>query len=313
MQRGSCYAAGGILLVLLACLPHLLYGNFDSLLKATMLGPLEYSSAQYSPLDAAAAHFRYVFGISDGAFRWYRPDTLLSVLLWVGGSAGLVVLFRRWGSASRRQRQAIVSLAVFALCTGASILMSGAAYPHYLIQAAPFFALSTGVLIDVLMRTRGRLVVLSLFLLVLLIPTLKTIGRYPETFNRVFETGTWSTGSAYRIADYIRDQNDTDEPIYLMTDHLVYWLIDAEPLTKLAHPSGIGKEFFLRMFLGPDATSDGEMRKILDQRPRYIVKKEKTRYLPESTRKLLENELRESYELVETIEDRRIQRRLNDP
>jgi hypothetical protein len=191
--------------------------------------------------------------------------------------------------------------------------MSGAAYPHYLIQAAPFFALSTGVLIDVLMRTRGRLVVLSLFLLVLLIPTLKTIGRYPETFNRVFETGTWPTGSAYRIADYIRDQNDTDEPIYLMTDHLVYWLIDAEPLTKLAHPSGIGKEFFLRMFLGPDATSDGEMRKILDQRPRYIVKKEKTRYLPESTRKLLENELRESYELVETIEDRRIHRRLNDP
>ena len=86
--------------------------------------------------------------------------------------------------------------------------------------------------------------------------------EYYSLISRYIATKKLTYGSAYEIAAYLKQENPSREPIYLMSDHIVYWLVDARPLTKIStHPSNVARDYLFEIVLGSDASTEGEIKK----------------------------------------------------
>ncbi len=100
----------------------------------------------------------------------------------------------------------------------------------------------------------------------------------------------------------------------MMTGHIAYWFLDTKPLTKSStHPSNIAKDYILKLIVGSDTSTQEEMRKILTQKPKFIVTQEDIWYLKNKpqAKLLLEDTLNQNYELIKQIRGNQIYRRLN--
>jgi len=101
----------------------------------------------------------------------------------------------------------------------------------------------------------------------------------------------------------------------MVTDHLVYWLLGGYPPTRLStHPSNIVKAELVAAIEGPSATPVTEMRKILEQRPAFIVRPRFVWYLPDTSEaeQLLEQTLARDYAIAAAVSNRGIFRRKPD-
>ena len=65
--------------------------------------------------------------------------------------------------------------------------------------------------------------------------------------------------------------------------------------------------------LGSEASTEGEIRKILTQEPKFIVRQKNIWYLSNKPQAkfLLDNTLHQNYELVKQIQGKQIYRRIN--
>ena len=103
--------------------------------------------------------------------------------------------------------------------------------------------------------------------------------------------------------------------LYLMSDHLAYWLLGAYPPTRMStHPSVLTKPEIIAAVEGADATPDTELRKILATRPAFIVKPPVVDYLagwPGLVR-MLDEALARDYVLETSIAGRQVYRRKPD-
>ena len=100
----------------------------------------------------------------------------------------------------------------------------------------------------------------------------------------------------------------------MMSDHIVYWFVDQYPLTKSStHPSNIAKDYLLKILVGLDTSTEKEMRKILIQKTKFIVREKHIWYLEDKpqAKLLLETTLQQKYELVKQIKGKIIYRRIN--
>ncbi len=99
----------------------------------------------------------------------------------------------------------------------------------------------------------------------------------------------------------------------MMENHLVYWLLDMKPLTKIVtHPSNISKEYLLRTVISKTTNTKEELLKILNQKPEFIVKGE-IFYLQSNpdAMALLMKTLQTQYVLVKNIQETQIYRRID--
>ena len=289
------YVAGGLLPLILTASPYFFTGQGGLWIASVFLAPLRYSDAGYSAIEAFTAQLQR--GFSTQALLW--ATSLL-------GAAWILVTRDRQTS---RQRHGIALVAVFLLGTTWSIVESGAAYPHYLIQIVPPLSLIAGFLLDCIVGTRYRLAFLGVFSLALIVSVRPIVAQYGRVSERLFTGQSLSYGAAYQIAAFLEKENPHKKPVYLMTDHIAYWLTDTRPLTKATtHPSNIAKEYMLETFAGRGASTQSEMAKVLGMTPMFIVKEANQWYLrmkPEA-RHLLESVLAADYMQVAEIDGRYI-------
>jgi hypothetical protein len=159
----------------------------------------------------------------------------------------------------------------------------------------------------------ARWLITGIVLLALATSMLSVIPEYENVVSRFLSGQTLTYGAPYEIAEYLKQENASREPVYLMTDHIVYWLIDAKPLSKsTTHPANITNTHLLEVLVGPGTTTEMELAKILDQKPRFIVTGYKSfmyiRTKP-AAMSLLRDTLKTHYELVKKIQGRHIYRR----
>lgn len=306
--RSLAFVFGGGLVVLITFLPYALSHQAQTWWASVVEAHWSYASAQHSVGGALARHAASVWRtLSDfGGSRF-----ALTALVWLGGLAGGALVVRRWPRTPPTRRRALGLVGWFLLATAVSVLRSGASREHYLIQLLPLLALPAGLLLDVLLATRARFVTPGVLALCLVV-SLRPIGReYVRLAARLRNDGPLVHGTAQRIAAHLEERGAADERIYLMTDHLAYWLLDAKPLGKITHPSNITRPYLLEYMIGPGATPEGEMARILASEPRYIVAKKRIWYLARTpeVRKMLRRDLRRHYVLEREIRDRQIYRR----
>lgn len=238
----------------------------------------------------------------------------ISLLMWIGGLIGIGSICFQWFNASREKRLKLLWLGLFIVGTGISVLKSGAAHTHYLIQLAPFTALTAAAFLNTFLFSIFNWLTIGIILLVLGLSIQPVVIEYGSVISRMMAHQKLKSGSAYEIAAYLNQENLESEPIYMMSDHIVYWLVDSQPLTQTStHPSNIAKDYLLKIIVGSEASTEGEMRKILAQKPKFIVKQKYIWYLNNESqaKSLLDNALEQDYELVKQIQGRQIYRRIN--
>ena len=314
VARGFAYAAGALLVVLLTVMPYLVSGRlplwFDTVIRAGLA-----FSSQHRSGDNLAKLVQNGFGLrADGATRY--QVLVLGVLLWLGGLAGLLCCAGRWRALAAPQRDAVVASAVLLIGATLAVVMTGPPYGHYLVQMVPWFAIFLGcALASVRRATPRRVLAAGIGLALIVTAVLQTRASYAALLTRIAQGKSLAYGPAYEIADHVRRAGAGARSLYLMSDHLAYWLLGAYPPTRMStHPSVLTKPEIIAAVEGADATPDTELRKILATRPAFIVKPPVVDYLagwPELAR-MLDDALARDYVLETSIAGRQVYRRKPD-
>jgi hypothetical protein len=222
------------------------------------------------------------------------------------------VALHRW-PASKYEKRQIVLLLIFLAGSTLSVVMTGPAHSHYLVQLTPFFAIFCSIGLTRLPARIPRIVVSLVGLVCIVISAILFVSsEYSGLTRRIKENRNFSYGPEYEIARYLRQENPAQKPVFLLSDIIVYWFIGQNPPTRLAtHPSNIVRQLYVQAVEGPDATTDGELRRILSYKPAFIVKAEHVWYLEENeeTTRLLGEALNKDYVLATVIDGQEIYRR----
>jgi hypothetical protein len=271
------YCLGSFGLIFLTYLPYLVTSNGSVWLDSVVLAPLSYSD-------------------SSGGIT----QVLLACLIaWI--------LVKLWQSIAKDREFSL--LQVFFLGTAVSILQGGAFYQHYYIQAFPFLALTLALFWTKLPSKFGRLVIIMLVTIGLTLEMKPILLQYQVIGDRVKAKESLTYGMGYEIAKYLKQQNPQQQSVYLMTDHIAYWLANLEPIAKsVTHPSNISKEYLLQHIPGSATSTSAELARILAKKPKFMIKPVEVFYLPANTpaELLLRQTLALEYQVVAKIGDRQV-------
>jgi hypothetical protein len=310
LKSGLAYAAGSSLIVLLVFLPYAITGNQKLWWSSVVLAPMSFASSQLSFFETLSKQVTIFWNFF---LDMKGPLFGISLIVWLGGSVGLVTGIAQWRNMSREKRLGFLFLIVFLFATELSILKGGTGGPtftRYLIQLVPFMSLAAASILCASKSFYTRLMVIGMVLLALVTSMPPIITEYEIVSSRVLHGLPINHGTAYAVAAYLRQHNVNHKPIYMMTDHIVYWLLDLKPLSKSStHPSNISREYLLKVLVGPGTTTEMELDKIFDQKPLFIVFNDKNiSYInrSEAARSLFIYRMTTQYKPVMNIEGRRI-------
>jgi Dolichyl-phosphate-mannose-protein mannosyltransferase len=290
LKRAGAYGLGGLLPLTLVFLPYVITQNENLFFNSVFLAPLYYVKSHYS-------------SATEATFVLIRAWDFSNVILWIGFLGGVVLFATHWKHYDAAQRYQTILISTFFLSMVWSIMSTGSDFPHYRIQLIPFMSLFAGYFFSFLQSNVSRGPSLILLIIGLVVPAKPVLDQYASLVAKLAAHQPLESDRGYRIASYIKSHNPSGESIYMMTDHVVYWLLGLNPIAKsVTHPSTIGREYLLKLFLGQHASTEGELATILAKRPLFLVKPENVWYLPSDAIKMLEDSISANYVLVSTID-----------
>ncbi len=303
----AAYTGGGLLVAAITTAPYVVAGELRLLWTSVIVAPLAYASSQMPVAEAVRQQASHAFGIYQGRPKIHVP--WLPALLWVGGASGFITYLWRWRRATAVERRAVIVVSLFAVGTAAGIAKGGNAPENYMIQLVPFAALFGASLVDRWPRY-ARLSILVVAGVAAMVSVRPVVDEYATIGHRLMAHEDLRLGAEYEIAAYLKQEGATGRPVYLMKDHIVYWFLGSFPLTRLTtHPSNIGRPALVSTVAGKGASTEGELRKVFEKKPEYVVKTDSIEYLSEGATRMLEGILADEYVLVKEIEGRQIFRR----
>ncbi len=173
--------------------------------------------------------------------------------------------------------------------------------------AAPLFAVAVR---DVGARWK------ALSWLVLLYPLLawgEPVARtYLHHVRRLAEGEPMWNDRAMRVVRYLDQTGARGQTLFLAEAHIGYWMLDSIPPTRVGHPSNLGRPAMTRAVVGPEWSSLRELATIFDQQPVFVVVPKETNILKLETeaRAYLWQRVEQDYQLVQTVDDLLIYRRV---
>lgn len=314
VRQAISYSLGSFLVCFLTFSPYWLTGHQQLWWLSVIVAPFNYSDSQLGKWES----FRR---LADGLISISQNQSTLGVtlVLWLGGFLGILVAClpqtRRFTHRSSQASARAGTLALITVSILISILETGAAYQHYLIQLVPCLGLGMAFLWKRLSRpVLLNRVVLGLTIVFLLSSLTPIIKEYRLVGDRRLAGDALTVGPAYDIAAYFREQEAEDEPIYMMSDHIVYWLIGSQPITPATtHPSNLSREYILDVIYGAETSPKSEITKVFAAEPKFVVKERFVSYLlsgeMQPVKTFIDQELANHYEQVAQIEGQLIYQR----
>ncbi len=311
LHHALIYSLGCFLVIFLTYFPYLITENSQIWWTSVIVAPLRYSSDDVTIIESLR---RLMTGLVNSSQN--QATVGVSIVNWIGGLLGIAAAFL---PRSRHQDISLfqaIALTLITLSVGLSILQSGATYQHYLIQMTPCLGLGTAILWQKLSKPRLLKQFISVVVLLALLSSLMPIiTEYRVVGGRLVAGSPLQTGPSYDIAAYFRDNQAENEPIYMMTDHLVYWLIDSQPLTAMTtHPSNLSRDYILEIVNGPGSSPESELAKVFAAEPKFVVKQRFVSYFlsgkMQNAKDFLNQQLANHYEKTTQIGDRFIYRRI---
>ena len=278
----AAYCLGSFGTIFLTYLPYLITNNSKIWFDSVILAPLSYSRSA---------------GDANAAINPIYACLILGLLIFL------------WSKISASKQREFVLLQVFTLGILVSIVRGGEFHQHYYIQLFPFLSLTIALLWDKIPYQIIRLSVVGLIAAGLFSALEPIAAQYQFMSDRLHAGQPLRYGTAYEIAAYLQENNPERAPVYLMKDHIIYWLTDLKPLSKAAtHPSNLGKDYLFEYISGAGSSSAVELERILAQKPKFIIKKIADPYIDDrpAIESILSAVLERDYRLDRQIGDREI-------
>ena len=302
IRRGLAYSLGGVIPVFLCFIPYWLERIpqvwWDSVVVASL-------NRANSDLQSYQVAWRLLGEVLISF--WDFDGFGLQALFWGGAITGALLVLEQLRLKQRSQVQQRLDwtlVVVFILTIQFSILGSGSAYSHYLLQIVPFLAIFSGVFVDGVVSQSRRAI--ALIILIFCLGTYPVLEQYAVILPRALTGSPLDQSPTKKIADYFINNDLEDRSICFLRAHLAHWYLGTYPITpSITHPSTIGKDYLLQALYGPKWSSPLEMKRLLALQPEFIVKEEYLFYLdnqPETT-ELLAAALDQSYTLVHSVKE----------
>jgi 4-amino-4-deoxy-L-arabinose transferase-like glycosyltransferase len=310
-RRGLAYAGGGLLVVATTWVPYLLTGQPEVWWNSVILVPFKFANSQFSVLENLIGQTEHALGVYRYPGGIVIRQPWVGLLLWLEGAAGLAVALRQWRTAGDKVRRGSALVILFLIGTGFSILKSGTAFEHYMIQLVPFSALLAAVFYEKVLSSHLRWPFLSLVVILLAVAIGPIVSEYRFMVSRALTGKELRYGAPYYIAAYLKRENTLGRPVYMLKDHIVYWLIGQYPLTRWVHPSNIARRHMLDAIVGEGASTEYALNEVLRKEPEFIVTEDNLPYLrnDKGAKRLLEETLASEFILVGETEGRKVYRR----
>ena len=156
-------------------------------------------------------------------------------------------------------------LIVYIVSISLSIFLSRLPNTHYLIQIIPFLS----ILIHDFKFNYQNFFFRSFYYLNIIFMTLVVSNLY---LNNQYRKNIGLIEHQFELRDWIINNLDKNDNIYLHHGHLIYNYIPQKTLTNFAHPNNIIKTDYLK-YINKDKfySSKDAWKKIKDQKPKFIV------------------------------------------
>lgn len=263
LHSGS-FLAGGLLLPLLTFMIYAFAGEIGPLIRSNWSVALDY--ARENPASLWERTGLVFFLLRHSLFS-------LNFFFWVAGLGGLWFIYGRSGRPSEECRFMGLTAAIFLLVT-LSMIKTGRAYQHYLLQMIPLAAVPGGVFLSRIFGLRGQIRWLGLILLITAtfgISLTPVVRHYYLIYHSVKHGSLHRHDPVYHVAQHLNRQGVRGQYVYFADAHIGYWLTGAKIPTRYVQPANIAIDYMVRGVDGPEATPVSELQKILAQKPVYIV------------------------------------------
>ncbi|PDH52961.1 MAG: hypothetical protein CNE98_02245 [Bacteroidetes bacterium MED-G17] len=290
------YCLGGFVGLFLIALPYLLIGKVDLWFRSTFLAPFSYSNYQMSVIKVFLKQLENIWWAT-----FPKGDlslVILGVFIWMGTFGYLL----NKKSAKEKKVLYIFVLVFF------SIIKSGAAFSHYLIQLFPFLCIFS-ILFFAKIFEKFRFETRNLILLPVFAASFSLGNQYFRNIWETLDPPRWTFGFSTRLVDSLENYYHTDDQFFFMCDHLTYWWFEKEPMRpSITHPSNITRDYLFEFMEKAEKSSFEEFQVLLKKKPTWIIKKPNEKYLSKipGGQEYLQNVLRREYSLFRKMEGREI-------
>src|SRR5262249_15100537 len=135
---------------------------------------------------------------------------------------------------SRTKEHAVAAMWLLVFCASVSFstFLGGHAWRHYLIQAAPFFAIGVASLFTIARVPKP--VVSALLVGVFLFAATSVWPKYAD-LARTWKSGaTLYSGDVFALVAHLERSRKGDETYFFSSDILAYWLMHRRPVIPIA-------------------------------------------------------------------------------
>lgn len=258
LRHAAFYGLGGLVPVSLVVLFYMATGHLDAL-DLFIRNAIGYSTEQLSPLLLLRT----------------LPGLLIMLpFLSMCAICALTTGVEKRHVFSAAQKRSILLNGLFLLGIITSIVLGGIFHPHYVIQLVPFMAMLAGAFLFTGYYFSSRLFRNTAIAVVAAVICLNLWQGYVYYKEHVSQPDT-----AREIREYLQKNTSSQQSIYLMQWHIVYWFMGIEPFNSFyLHPSNVAKDS-QSMKNGPTMPTEEKLEKLLESNPDYIVKPQDLFYL----------------------------------
>lgn len=253
------YGIAGLVPPALLVLAYALAGELATLKLAMIDVPLAYSG-QLGVAEVARQHLTQLYYTAQTAPWLYAPPILLAL---AGAAFAVMRLIRRYDGAD------VWRLALLFAITGAvaaSLLVGGAAYPHYWLQLLPFVGLFAAIGAAGLWHAGlvSRIATGAMLLL--------PLGTALATSLPAAPTSYASPHPIAQAAAYIRATGGSGPTVWALHEHLIHWYLDAPQLSRAGvHPDNLARRAIIDTLAAHGYVGGDEVGRLMALRPRFVV------------------------------------------
>jgi hypothetical protein len=266
----ASFAAGGCIVLGLVAFPYWVGGNLELFVRSCLGAGMSHSATQLSWANALTLPIERTLGLRYPPV--FNRAFILALLVWLPAMVGGVYVAWRYRRLGHSRRHAVQVLGAGSAAVALSILLTGIFYERHTLQLLPFAVILASITYQRLCR-RGKAWRVTVLVAASLAAAL-ALKPVPQQWKRVLnraQDGELMAGPVKVLADYLHPRCGEDCSVFLMIDHLGYWLLDKPLPTKIAHPANLAVPYVYTL---PGMRSKGpeeEFTAIFAGKPDYVV------------------------------------------
>jgi hypothetical protein len=290
------FGLGFIIPIVILIFTYYYSGYLDLFILCVFKVPFYYASEQINFFQAFKEQIWNWHNLIKLQPMLFIPFSLMLVISLIVSTSQFCSISRVKSRFNEDKMKDAILLLLFFFSVAISVLKSGAAYSHYLLQLLPFMVLIITLSISFL-PSQVITNIQHFFCIVSI--SYSCYISYPS-FVRVIKNSNEIVNSykMRNIAIQIINDRQLNDEVWPLMDHLVLWYLKQDPLSPAGtHPSNLTRNAIIEPLIKAGYVPANEVERVMNRRPRYIIsRKNGVEYFSEKQNKELSDLLTSKYD-----------------